>query len=206
MASVTPASAARQLLFQWTTAEAPLHIALQATDPEELRSGLRLAATFFHTIRNLKRTADEDAGVPRLELLRRCFAAVVPADTSEGQFVKTTVTLAAAIGRQYGGRSYLSLASKLLWSRYRNPFLIYDSVVRRALGTPGGNYPAYVVAWHARYREESPSISSACQSLARSRTALFRRLGLTPSDAARIIESAWFQSRVMDILLWQRGV
>ena len=206
MPNVSASSAARQLLFQWVTAEAPLHLALQATDPAALRLGLQRAATFFHTVRNLRRSADDDANVPRLELLRRSFADVTTADASEKSFVSTTMTLASAIGEQYGGRSYLSLASKLLWTRFRHPFVIYDSVLRSALRTPSGDYPSYIAAWNARYLDEEASISAACQALAASRPPSFRDLQLSTGEAAELLESEWFRRRVLDILLWQRGV
>jgi hypothetical protein len=201
-----PEAAVRRFLDQWVRHEASLHDALQTTDPVALRSALQRTATFFRTVRNLRRSSDEAAGLPRLELLRRSFFAVKGRATSDVQFAATTIQLARAIGHHYGGRSYLSLASKLLWTKFRHPFLIYDSVVRRELGTANGDYLAYVSAWQSRYFEEAPSIRAACQHVAASNTHMFKALSLSPSEARRILRSEWFQRRVMDILLWKRGV
>jgi len=75
------------------------------------------------------------------------MASVTPDDTSEARFAATTITVARAIGTAYGHRLNLAAASKLLWVTYRHPFVIYDSVVRRHLGTRPDDYAAYVSAW-----------------------------------------------------------
>ncbi|MEO8426628.1 MAG: hypothetical protein ABI651_05895 [Verrucomicrobiota bacterium] len=196
--------AAAQYLDKWMLHEEPIYVALLATSPEKRRLALGRAATYFRVVRNLRRYEDE-LGVPRFEPLRQCVDAISSHDASNEHFTVATVSLGRTIASEYGGKNYLSLASKLLWMRFRHPFVIYDSRVQKALRTPSGDYHAYVTAWHARYAPREAAIRSACSSLTASLPGLRCGPALTDAHVRQIAAEEWFRRRVMDIFIWLGG-
>src|SRR5262245_37507240 len=129
--SVTAAqTAATRLLRRWFEDEQTLHAVLQAQSPAAQREALGRAATYFGVARSLRRLPEQQLDILRFELLRRCFADSTRTEVSEQRVADLTIAVAQRVASQYGGKLYLSLATKLLWLKYRDPFVIYDSVVR----------------------------------------------------------------------------
>ena len=186
MSAARPEIAARRLLAQWLSEEVLLHRALQNEVPEAQRSAIGRAVTQFRVVRSLRRSAEEALGVPRFESVRECLTAVKGRDVTAETFVSVTTDFAQAVARRYGGHSFLSLASKLLWLRFRDPFVIYDSIVLSALGTRVADYPGYVVAWNERYARHEAAIARACAGL---------------SDSHQVANEEWFRRRVLDVML-----
>ena len=189
--------AAERLLERWFADEASLHEALRGRTPIEQREALGRAATYFGVARSLKRLPEDQLGLPRFELLRRCFAEVKPSKVSDRRVAAVTVGVAEAVARAYGGTLYLSLATKLLWAKYRDPFVIYDSVVRKYLGTSHGDYSGYLQAWHSAYSVHCGAIATACAQLSKERSA--------NSAAQRILAEDWFRRRTLDLVIWHGG-
>jgi hypothetical protein len=197
--------AAAHFLDKWVLEEQPIHVALLATSHEQERLALRRAVSYFKVVRNLRRSIEEALGVPRLEPLRQSLAAVSADDASNERFISATVLCGRTIASQYGGKNYISLASKLLWMKFRHPFVIYDSHVQKALHTSPGDYHAYVEGWHARYSLVEVDIRSACYSLTASLPSLRCGPNVTDAQVRQIAGEEWFRRRVMDILLWRGG-
>jgi hypothetical protein len=193
--------AARQLFTQWHEQEEPLRRALRARAPAEQRAAVGRAVTALGVVRSLKRGPEEAAGTPRFEPVRECLYAVVRRP-SGSDFVAVTDAIARAIAARYGGSSFLSLASKLLWIRFRHPIVIYDSLVRKELGTRAGDYAAYVDAWQRRYAVLEPQIVRVCERLA---TDTARSARTSPARRRHVAEEEWFRRRVLDIHLWLIG-
>ncbi len=120
--------------------------------------------------------------------------------------MEATTATARAIASRYGGQNYLSAASKLLWLRFLHPFIIYDSVVRESLGTPRGDYPAYVAAWERRYLTNEDAIASACTRLSRASLTFKLPTGLSETSVKRPLRETWFRRRVLDLVIWNGGV
>lgn len=204
--TLNPARAAETLLERWWLRERPLHIALQSPSRQAQRLALREAASYFTVVRSLRRSFDEGRGMPRLEPLRQCLSRISPAHASEGRFVEATIATARAIASRYGGQNYLSAASKLLWLRFLHPFIIYDSVVRESLGTPRGDYLAYVAAWERRYLTHEDAIASACTRLSRASLTFQPPTGLSETSVKRPLRETWFRRRILDLVIWNGGV
>ena len=202
---MTPETAAAELLVLWWREEEPLHAALKGGSRGAQRESLGRAASYFRVARSLKRSFDEELGMPRFEPLRKCMAAVTTAGASDQRFTATTMSVARAIAARYGGHSYLSLASKLLWIKFLHPFIIYDSVVRERLGTPRGDYHSYVAAWQERYAIHREAIKWACTALPRSSHSGQALPTITGAAAHAVAREEWFRRRVLDILLWHGG-
>jgi len=189
---------AGRLLALWIDREEPLHLALNRKGRAQQREALGKAATYFGVVRGLRRGPEERLGVPRFELLRRCFAGVDGAAVSAGDVAWVATGVAMSVARAYGGTLYLSLATKLLWAKYRDPFVIYDSVVREHLGTPRGDYEAYLRAWNECYSLHRGAIAEGCAQVAASRSALSR-------GAVGIVTEEWFRRRAFDLMIWHHG-
>ncbi|MFA6955687.1 MAG: hypothetical protein WC538_07435 [Thermoanaerobaculia bacterium] len=190
--------AAGRLLVQWLDHEEPLHLALHEKGRARQREALGRAATYFGVVRGLRRGPEERLGVPRFELLRRCFAGVDGERVSAADVAPVATGVAESVARAYGGTLYLSLATKLLWAKYRDPFVIYDSVVREHLGTPKGDYAAYLEAWHECYASHRGALVAACNELASKPSA--------PDRGARgIVTEEWFRRRAFDLMIWHHG-
>ena len=101
--------------------------------------------------------------------------------------------------------SHLSLATKLLWLKYRDPFIIYDSVVRQHLGTPRGDYAAYLRAWDGCYAIHRGAILCACQMLAQQSLADLSASTHPQGAVQKILTEEWFRRRVLDLLIWHDG-
>lgn len=201
----TPYAAATRLLELWWRDEQPLHAALQNGSPQAQRQALGEAASYFRVVRSLKRSCDVGRRKPRFEPLRLCLSAVTIEHASDSRFVGATIKAAQSIGASYGGRCYLSAASKLLWIKFLQPFVIYDSVVRKHLGTPPGDYRAYVDAWHQQYSTHESAIKKACAALARAKPSSHSLSIVRPASSGQVAGQVWFQRRVLDILIWHRG-
>lgn len=197
--------AATDYLERWAADEARIHAKLQSEIPAQLRQGLGEAANHFKVARNLRRESEHALGMPRYEFLRRAFASVPSTTPREDQLADVVVRLGREIAKYYGGTLFLSAASKLLWARYRDPFIIYDSRVRTALGTPERDYHTYVDAWRVRYREQAALIRHACDSLGSSPFTLCSGRILSVPEVREIVEQEWYQRRVFDNLIWRGG-
>ncbi|MGH7928213.1 MAG: hypothetical protein ACREQV_10485, partial [Candidatus Binatia bacterium] len=197
--------AAARYLDKWILEEKPIYVALLATIPASQRIALGRAVTYFRVVRNLRRSSEEKLGVPRFEPLRQCLDAITREDVSNERFVATTIALARMIASQYGGKNYISLASKLLWMRFRHPVVIYDSRVQTALCTPVGDYHAYVKSWHECYTVKETAIRSACESLTGSLPTLKCGTTITEDQVRQIADQEWFRRRVMDMFIWMRA-
>jgi hypothetical protein len=189
---------AGRLLVLWIEHEAALHLALHEVGRARQREALGRAATWFGVVRGLRRGPEERLGVPRFELLRRCFAGVHGENVSAADVATVATGVARSVARAYGGTLYLSLATKLLWAKYRDPFVIYDSVVRKHLGTPTGDYAAYLEAWDDCYSRHRDALVAACDELASKPSTQHR-------GAGGVVTEEWFRRRAFDLMIWHHG-
>ena len=133
-------------LQQWLSGERRLHDALSGTDERSIREGLSDAVKSFRVARNLPRKYDADRGLKRYEPLLEVFLQLQKQEISESNFINVFDNFQSEISKKYGGKKLISLSSKLLWLRYRDPFIIYDSRARTSLEVTPGDYSEYVAA------------------------------------------------------------
>lgn len=124
---------AQHYLQQWIANEKHLHAELNGDGPSGVLAGLSKAVTYFQVARTLPRKYDVDQGLRRYEPLLQAFHELPQSSTYDNDFVELVDRFQRRIGSSYGRRNLISISSKLLWLRFRDPFIIYDSRVRSAL-------------------------------------------------------------------------
>ena len=192
-------------LHQWITDERSLREALTNGDSAQVLHALSVAVKFFQVARNLPRKYDVDRGQKRYEPLLHEFQKLPSAHDFEYDYVDQVDQFQKHIGAQYGGRSLISLSSKLLWLRYRDPFIIYDSRVRKALGVASADYGEFASKWLKCFEAHRSRIVSVCNTL----PSILRYLAAQSADmeeeVGTVISKPWFHRRVLDIYLWHEG-
>ena len=197
---------AQHYLRQWMTAERPLHKALTSEDRETILQGLSDAVRFFMVARNLPKKYDVERGLRRYEPLLNTFQTFTTGlSPSSADFPDHVDQFQRMLSPLYGRRDLISIASKLLWLRYRDPFIIYDSRVRKAIGVHPGDYTEFVMTWLSHFQHLESEIAVVSRSLP---NLLPYFLPFT-ADAENVVHTtcseSWFHRRVFDIYLWHIG-
>jgi hypothetical protein len=190
-------------LRQWLHHEKPLHTALNSDNTEIIHRGLTDAVKFFIIARNLPRKYDVDRGLQRYKPLLDAFLANSNSTVTENNYHSILNQFQAAIRESYGGKNLISLSSKLLWLRYQDPFIIYDSRVRSSLKVPPGDYVHYAKEWLKSYGTVQEVIVNTCSDLPRIQR--YVDPDITEYDLPEINDISaqpWFHKRVFDIYLW----
>ena len=190
---------------QWLTVERQLHFALNSRDADAVFSGLGDAVKFFMVARTLPRKYDVDRGAKRYEPLLHAFLQFHEQPLSQDHFVEHVDRFQRLIGSYYGGRSLISLSSKLLWLKHRDPFIIFDSRVRRALDVASSGYRQFAEKWLSGFEVHKSEIVEASSRLPRALGDLDAQAEDLGLEAATVSSELWFQQRVFDIYLWHLG-
>jgi hypothetical protein len=149
-------------------------------------------------------------GLKEDEVAENISKELLEIDGSEENYIKNVEDLAASFKKSYGQYN-LSAASKLLWLRYRSPYLIYDSRAVTALHRMGNkfrnaDYTLYCESWRREFEKRSDEISLAAHGLVNLPRKYTPAFTLTDDDLVKIADSKWFIERVFDIYLWEAGV
>ena len=164
------------------------------------------AVRFFIVARNLPRKYDVEIGLRRYEPLLNIFQSFTAyRSPSSVDFIDHVDQFLKKLSSLYGKRNLMSLSSKLLWLRYRDPFIIYDSRVRTAIGVRPGNYSEFVKAWLSHYQHLESEIADVCRSLPSLLHYFFPFTSDEEQVAQAICSESWFHRRVFDIYLWHMG-
>lgn len=187
-------------LGQWIQYEDALHQSFKkAASPQMFREALQ----YFQISRSF-----EGIAVPkRLDAARRLY--LTAAVTSRQSPEHRVEALAAAFEKRFG-KYNVSAASKLLWLKYREPFVVMDSRAVKALKWLTGkrfasnDYAAYAAVWRDHYAAERVRIRAAAM-LVPSAAAFLPTNRLSKSELAAICSAEWFRERVLDIFLREVG-
>ena len=163
---------------------------------------LRRAAAFYGVSRNLPKEFDS---AERLGPLLSILDSVNRDDFEGGRESTAVLEARRRIAERYGDRGVLSLTTKMLWLKFRTPLVIYDSQARNALGTKAGDLEGYVHIWRKTFEAKHPEISDACESLVTVRDYCLDPGVATAGYIKELAEQRWFQERVLDNYLWNRG-
>jgi hypothetical protein len=181
------------------------HESLNKGTREEKLTSIRKAATYYKVARNLPKEHDEDIGRARYEPVLEEIDKVGPSDFS-GNPVKSISKIQRRISKAYGDRGVLSITTKLLWLKVRDPIIIYDSQARKSLGTSDGDLSGFYAAWRTRFHVHSSAIAIACSKLSSVSKYSCDQTIATPDYVSRISAQPWFQGRVFDVYLWHEGL
>jgi len=106
-------------------------------------------------------------------------------------------------------RYNLSAASKLLWLKRQEHYIIYDKQAVKALRDLGSifedaNYEQYCSCWRKQYRLREEAIRKAASRL-RDVLAFFTHWHRSGEQLGSLAAKPWFRERVFDIYLWEIG-
>jgi len=191
-------------LEQFFCKEEPLHIALNGKDREVKLTALQNATNFFGVARNLPTQFDIGIGPSRFEPVLNVLESSEHRFEDDASFISLVYEVRSSISARYGGRYTLSLSTKFLWLIYRDPFIIYDSRVRNALGVDEGKYDQFVDKWLSQYQPLEEEIRRKCSLLPNYRRYILCGLSVSQEQIKRVCNESWFWHRVFDIYLWHQ--
>ena len=125
-------------LNQWLTCDMGYCQVLANGNKNEKLAALKNTGGFYRVARNLPSEYDEKKGLSRYEPVLDIIDSLKPIQF-ENNPVKEIRQIEKRISEKYGDRSVLSLTTKFLWIKIKQPILIYDSQARIAVGTENGN-------------------------------------------------------------------
>ncbi len=192
-------------LDQWFLQERPFHLALAAGDTAARLEALPRATQHFRISRNLPAAYDLGRGVPRLQPLLDVLDAAGEVFQDSSSPSEAVEYFRRAAGKAYGGRDLLSLSTKILWLRYRDPFIIFDSRVNTTLGLHTRSYEDFERPWRQHYEPVASQIAAASATLSAARGYAACGSTVPEADIADASSREWFHRRVFDTYLWYRG-
>ena len=191
---------ALKYLLMWLQEERALHAAFaHKPSDQEFRQALR----YFRISRNFKGITEGE----RLRRARSLYLAVASKSALAPE--NQVVALATAFKREFNTFN-VSAASKLLWLKYRAPFVVLDtravSGLKRVTGErfTSNNYIAYSQVWRCLYEAMRDEIGRAT-SLLPEAVAFLPASHPPKSHLSKLCSSQWFSERVLDIFLWEAG-
>lgn len=191
-------------LDMWLKHDRLYHEALNNGTRDEKLSSITKAMSYYKVARNLPKECDEGNGCKRYEPILGIIDKVVISDFSDNT-LKSISKIQSKISKAYGGKSVLSVTTKLLWLKIRSPIIIYDSQARKALNTPDGDLPSFYSAWRAGFETHREDIVTVCEKLRKVAKYAYDQTTATPSYVQQISDQPWFQERVFDMYLWHQG-
>lgn len=176
---------------------------LNGSEDNKLRI-LQKAAGFYKVARNLHTTdaVKPNESYKRYQSVLDCIDSLKASDFSANPVAKVE-EIERQISKQYGDRGVLSLTTKLLWLKVKEPIVIYDSQARKALGSKDGKYPEYYAAWKEEFKRYQTQIADVCAKLPELHLYAAHRTPKTDIEA--VVNQNWFHERVFDIYLWSKG-
>lgn len=193
-----------QYLNQWLSYDKGYCDALASCDKDNKITALRNAGGFYRVARNVPSEYDEKKGLARYEPVLEIIDSLKPDDFKDDP-VKKIDEIAKSISNKYGDRGVLSLTTKFLWIKIKQPILIYDSQARIAIGTENGDLLAYYEKWREGFEGNKEEILEACSKLTdMNKYAVNQEVG-TKEYIKAVSGETWFHERVYDIYLWSKG-
>ena len=179
------------------------HEALLNGNTNDKLKALKKAGNFYSVARNLPRKYDIDEGKKRYEPVLEVLDSIKKEQI--GEPVDFVEKIQDKISDKYGGRGVLSLTTKFLWLKIKQPsILIYDSQVRKVLDTENGDYGDYYNRWKGRYKEHEDDIRKACLKLNKQYLYLKNQYNGLQEEIEEISSKPWFHERVFDTYLWHQ--
>ena len=204
MATKTFEHCSLHYLNQWLTYDMGCCQALANDDKSMKLTTLKKAGSFYRVARNLPSKYDKGKGLARYQPVLDIIDYLKPSQF-ENNSVKEIVKISEKISEKYGGKKVLSLTTKFLWIKIKQPILIYDSRARIALGTKNQDLDACYEKWHKEFKVHQGEIAKACSKLPdMNKYAINQEIG-TKEYIEEISKEPWFHERVFDIFLWSKG-
>lgn len=190
---------ALKYFLQWEQKEKGLHDDLIKKNPS--RIVVRKALNFFQVARNFK-------GLKSDEKVDWVLTALQEVSGIQNLSTEARVEELATRFKGQFQKFNLSAASKLLWLKYKSPYIVCDSRAVTTLKKLGSRfndrkYSEYCEQWRAQYQKREPQIKTAASRLVEMQ---FFPVGQESERALVVlIREAWFLERIFDIYLWERA-
>lgn len=192
-------------LNMWLRHDRLCHESMNNGNRSEKLISIKKAAAYYKVSRNLPKEYDEDAGFERYEPIVKILDGIKASSFSDNP-VKSIKKVESKISTAYGGRGVLSITTKLLWLKVRDPILIYDSQARKALNTVEGKLSEFYSAWENEYSKHSKAIDAACAKLNEVAKYSCDQTIANSVYVKNISAELWFKKRVFDMYLWHKGL
>jgi len=193
-----------QYLNQWLMYDRDYCETLSTGDIEDKLETLKSAGGFYGVARNLPRVFDEGKGYKRYEPVLEILDPVLKEQFKENPARKIK-EIESKISAKYGKRSVLSLTTKFLWLKIKQPIVIYDSQARIALDIEKGDLDGFYIKWKEEFSNHKNQIAVACSRLPELHLyAIDQNIG-TKEYISKISSKSWFHERVFDNYLWSKG-
>jgi hypothetical protein len=165
---------------------------------------LKKAGGFYRIARNLPSKYDEKKNIARYKPVLNIID-----NLKHSYFENNTVEkireIKSEISKEYGNRNVLSLTTKFLWIKIKQPILIYDSQARIAIGAKYNDLNSYYDKWHDGFIANKDEIAKVCSNLPKlHKYAVNQDVG-TEAYIQDLASKSWFHERVFDIYLWNKG-
>ncbi len=191
-------------LNQWLTHDRNYRLILNSNDKEKKLAALKKAGGFYRIARNLPREFDEKKGLVRYQPVLNILDL-----TSQDQFkenpIKKIREIQNKISKRYGNRNVLSLTTKFLWLKIKQPILNYNSRARIAVGSKNGDLDDYYIKWKNDFRKHLTRIEEICCKLPDLHMYVVDQEVGTKEYIKEVSSKPWFHERVFDIYLWNKG-
>lgn len=191
-------------LDMWLRHDRVYHESLNHGTRKEKLISLKKASAYYKVARNLPKKYDEEIGRERYEPIARILEKANATDFSVDP-IKSISKVQKKISKAYGDTGVLSITTKLLWLKIRDPIIIYDSQARKALGTMDGDLHGFYQAWRTEFKTHRKEIENVCSKLDRVAKYTCNQTIATPEYIRSISAQRWFQERVFDVFLWHQG-
>jgi hypothetical protein len=189
----------------WLTKDRKFCEALEGHSEAGKLRALAEAAAFYRVARNLPKAHDVDQGFPRYKPVLDVIDALAPIMFQEAHLISSIEEVRSKISKRYGDRGVTSATTKFLWLKMKSPIVIYDSRVRKALGTKPEDIPAYYSRWREQFDSSCNEINAACALLPGVHEYSEVPEVATPQYVEAIASQPWFKERVFDVYLWSVG-
>ncbi|MFC1771058.1 hypothetical protein ACFLZV_04135 [Candidatus Margulisiibacteriota bacterium] len=191
-------------LNQWLSYDQSYCQALSENNKEKKLIALKRAGGFYGVSRNVPKECDKDNGMARYQPILEILDGVY-----QNQFQNNPVDriyeIRNKISKKYKNRNLLSLTTKFLWLKVKQPILIYDSQARKALSTEDGDLDTYYKKWKESFHLYQDRVKQVCSKLsALSLYSVNTALG-TKEYIKEVSSKSWFHERIFDIYLWNKG-
>ncbi|PIE46481.1 MAG: hypothetical protein CSA42_08345 [Gammaproteobacteria bacterium] len=191
-------------LNQWLSHDRAYCQVFSEGNKTEKLNMLKRAADFYKVARNLPKKFDEGQKLERYEPVLEIIESVDKNDFNEDPLLKIR-EIEGKISKKYGNRSVLSLTTKFLWLKIKQPILIYDSQARIALNVPNGDLEKYYDKWRVSFGDRKNEIIKACSELPKMHLYTIDNEVGTQEYIKSLVGNSWFHERVFDIYLWNEG-
>jgi hypothetical protein len=178
--------------------------AFEGDNEDEKLKALKDISVKYGIARNFPLRYDKERNVRRLFPVLKIIEKHTNSDVDTPEKIEK---IAEEISSEYGGRFVKSATTKFLWLKFKIPVIIYDSQAKIALDVKSDDLAEFYAKWRESFNNNVLEIKKVCLKLTELQKYAFKNNGqnVTKEYIKSISEQKWFQERVFDFYLWNKG-